>query len=114
MLVRFLRALLEAFIGSKKGWASNQSMPSGQVIKLPFVSDRIQGYTAPCDGWLIVSAEGARAGFCHTWSSNLGCASYGSWSAVTLVLRKGEFVNYKLESDSSNARVQFVKSIGSV
>ena len=49
MLKKYLQALLEAFIGSKKEWISDQSMPSDRLD----LDKSLKSYVAPCNGKLF-------------------------------------------------------------
>lgn len=54
MLKKYLQALLEAFIGSKKEWISDQSMPSDRL----YLDANLKSYVAPCNGKLFAYHPG--------------------------------------------------------
>lgn len=115
MLKKYLQALLEAFIGSKKEWIGNQSMPSDQVIVIA-TQGGMGNYVAPFDGYLVISAE-ATGTFSHCWSGNnhgIRCKSESAYAAVFMPVKKGEGVNFNLLSSDPSAFVSFVKTVGSV
>ncbi len=108
MLKNLLQLLLETFIKSKREWISHQSAPL-QGHELTLDENKIGEYTAPYDGYLVVSAkvinlQGKVATFV--------LAPEGSEQEVMsfIPMSKGEICRYW---NRGTKLARFVKTVGS-
>lgn len=122
MLKKYLQALLEAFIGSKRKWIAEQATPTDSVIKYNAVVGDWQDIIPQEDGWLSV----------ESWSTNLLVLELGSnrdrvkasvsnpsggkYFCLSLPVQKGVSQSYKISGSVplSECRVTFHKNRGSI
>lgn len=122
MLVKLLRALLEAFISSKRKWIAEQATPTDSSIRYNAAVGDWQEIIPQEDGWLSI----------ESWSTNLLILELGSnrdrvkasvsnpsggkYFCLSLPVQKGVSQSYKISGSVpvSECRVTFHKNRGSI
>lgn len=119
-LKALLRSLLEAFLGSKKAWASNQSFgqPSGKIA-ISITSGVISTYTAPVDGVISCAIANTDRTLCAVRlttdsGEQISCQNNSGASASACVpVRKGGSVEIHPLNFSTLYFCNFYPSVGS-
>ena len=122
MLVKLLRALLEAFIGSKKEWISNQGAPDSRYLDWgapQLGSTRV--YTAPSDGEVVCRVVGATK--CttiqiETPSNRLllcaDCIQNAMYSGYSIPVKKGDSIHAFVRCETlGGSNIIFIPTVGS-
>lgn len=98
-LKALFRRLLEAFLGSKKAWASNQSFPQpGGRINISISSGKEIHYTAPTDGIVSCAIADSNPTLCairltSDAGEQISCQNNsGAAASAFLSVRKGSTV----------------------
>ena len=121
-LKALLRSLLEAFLGSKKAWVSNQafSQPGGR-INISISSGKETHYTAPTDGVVSCAiADSSNPTLCAVRLTSdageqISCQNNsGAAASVFLSVRKGSTVTIHPLRFSTLYFCYFFPSVGSV
>lgn len=118
MLKKYLQTLLEAFLGSKKVWASYQSFPSAQIVTHTntVTSGISEIFVAPSDGYICVFGN-SKCVYINVSPSGIGTAVKAETGdlAVTIPARKGVAYQYIVSCQTpTDVSVRFIPSVGSV
>lgn len=125
MLKKYLQALLEAFLGSKKEWITKQVSPNHSSIEIPLSINSSASFVAPSDGWIHVESRGYDPTNKGCWVNIVTNASNGAWRSSASMFTDGEACaqqSFARKGDShtiwaSGAEVvvcHFIPSVGSV
>ncbi len=114
MLVRLLRALLEALLQSKRDWIGRQNLPYEQATMLN-LTGASGSIIVPFDGWARVQ--------CHAIGFRVSCGQANitndtpsqRWPSVFIPVQKGYELGYQIDEPRSEAEqvVWFVPNFGS-
>lgn len=126
MLKKYLQALLEAFIDSKKEWIVEQTRVSQESVKYSFVGGDYENIVAPFTGYVWATTKGTpskisklRLVSCPNGTNDLLANSANKvpgsigTASTFLPVKKGENIQ-RYGENGLEYDLYFVKSIGSV
>lgn len=114
MLKKYLQALLEAFVQSKRDWIARQNLPYDHSV-FQKITEASGSVIVPFDGWARVqcNASGFRVscGQCNVTNT----APYQSWPSVFIPVQKGYELGYQIDDPRNEAdqAIWFVPNFGS-